>query len=54
MNEEEDDDNMIPNTPVIKDDTRRGKEDPNEFLLGDDDFNDDEGDVDASEEYHED
>lgn len=38
------DNDYEPNTPVIKDDAVRSKEDPNEILLGDDEVEDDEED----------
>ena len=52
FNLEDEDEDMTPNTPVIKDSTKRDKSDQNEFLLGDDEVLDDESDT--LEEYYED
>lgn len=38
----EEDDDMEPETPVVKPDANRGKEDPDEVLLGDDEIDDEE------------
>jgi hypothetical protein len=46
----EDDADMTPNTPVVKDSDNRDKDDPNEILLGDEEFAEDETD-DMEEEY---
>jgi hypothetical protein len=50
MKMEDEDDDMEPGTPVIKDDSKRDKDDPNEILLGDDDIIED--DVDTMEDYY--
>lgn len=47
----EDETDLTPNTPVIKEDSRRDKQDQNEILLGDDEILEDEEDT--LEEYYE-
>lgn len=46
------DEDLVPNTPVVKDNSKRSKDDPNEILLGDDEVLED--DSDTMEEYYED
>ena len=49
LNSEEEVD-MTPNTPVVKEDSKRSKDDPNEILLGETEILDDESD--DTEDYH--